>query len=131
MEATDFSGSYDVGEVTLRIDGVPITKGDGATGRFVFIGNDGTHFKLKTGADGSGVRSKIHDPTRPFAVTLLRSSKANDLLRSLKKDAAVNTSIIVEHEGGVVLDAKLVMFANNSPKDAGQDEYRWDMTVVG
>ncbi len=66
-----------------------------------------------------------------MAITLLKSSESNGILRSLKNDEAINTSIVVEREdGGNVLEASLVMFADDAPRSVGQRECRWDMTVV-
>jgi hypothetical protein len=74
----DTIGDYSVDEVTVELDGEAVTKGTSATGRFVHIGHDGTHYTTTTGADGSVTRNTINDPRRPIVVTLLA------LLRGLK-----------------------------------------------
>jgi hypothetical protein len=132
MEATDPSDSYEVGEVTLEVGGVPIAKGKGATGAFVFIGQQATPYnKPKTGTDGLVTFSKNNDPRRDFAITLLKSSDSNDVLRTLKRNDEINTSIVVKREdGGAVLEAGLINFEDGSPRDVGHGECRWDMKVA-
>ena len=129
---TDPSGTYDADEVTLTADGVPITKGEGASGAFLNIGEDGSHFRSTTGSDGSVVRSPVRDPTRPMAIVLLRSSAGNAVLRDIRATGRVaRLRVERRHDGAEVFSAEVLMVDNGSPVNVGGDELRWNLTVVG
>jgi hypothetical protein len=128
----DPSGAYNVDEVTLTANGVPIIKGEGATGPFLHIERDGTHFQTATGSDGQSARSTVHDPQRPMAITLLRSSPGNAVFRDIRRtgdDALLRVER--RQDGAVLLEAQVHMVNDGSPRDIGRDELRWDLTVVG
>ncbi len=122
-------GSYDVNEVTVEVDGARITKGEGAKGEFVRVGQDGTHFKPTTGSDGQVTLNKINDLRRPVLIRLLRSSPSNAILGPMKARAKVSIHI-ERREGGVLLDAS-GWVEERSPYNSGYDECVWELTSVG
>ena len=102
METIDVSGEYSIGEVTVTVEGVPITKGTEG-GPFVGIGQNGTHDRPTTGSDGSMTWSRINDPQRPLSLTLLRSSPSNAVLRQMQHRARVAVRVVRKQNGEVNL----------------------------
>jgi hypothetical protein len=130
--ATDPSGAYTVDEVTLTVNGLPIAKGEGATGVFLEIGRDATHDRTTTGSDGEVTRSPMRDPRRLMAVVLLRSSAGNAILRDIRQTGRVAVLRVVRpQDGAPLLKAEVLMVNDGSPQDVGHDELRWNLTVIG
>jgi hypothetical protein len=131
-QTADPSGTYDVDEVTMTADDEPIAKGEGATGTFLDVGRDGTHFRTTTGTDGSAARGTVRDPRRPLAIVLLRSSAGNAVLRDIRATGRL-ARLRVERrlDGAVLLFAQVLTVDDGSPRDVSHGELRWNLTVVG
>jgi hypothetical protein len=129
MVAIDPSGDYDVSEVTVTVAGVPLTKGAGAKGAYVCIGQNGTHFRTTTGSDGSVVRSRINDLKRPLTLTLLRSSPSNAVLREMQQKAKVGIRVERHRSGEVVLETD-GWVEQGPPRNIGSNECLWSLTVM-
>lgn len=123
----DPSGEYSVDDVTLELNGVEISKGEGAAGAFVRLGSDGSHFTSTRGSDGEVTRSKQHDARRPLIITLLRSSPSNTALASEAVERGAR--LMIRRTSGEVLfqgDA----YRDKPSSDRGE-ERRWELIAVG
>jgi hypothetical protein len=118
-----------VGDVTVTVAGVPITKGAEAGGAFVGIGQNGTHYRTTTGSDGSTTRSRINDPRRPLTITLLRSSPSNAALRQMQQRAKVAVRVVRKRTGEVILETD-GWVEERSPHRIGREEQLWELTVL-
>jgi hypothetical protein len=128
----DPRGKYNADEVVLRVDSVSIAKGDGATGAFLEIGPDRTHFQTTVGSDGEPASSPVRNPTRPMVIVLLCSSEGNAILRCIRKTGRpAQLRVERRQDGAVLMDAEVLTVDDESTLDVGRGELGWNLTVVG
>jgi hypothetical protein len=124
----DPSGDYSVHEVTIEVDGKAVTKGVGATGRFVSIGRDGTHYTRTMGADGSITRNTINDPTRQVIVTLQKESPSNAIFFAVRGEFGASLRIR-RSDGSALFDGNA--WIGTDRRDVNATMCEWQLTATG
>lgn len=123
---SDPSGEYTVGEVTVHVDGVEVTKGGAARGLFVAIGHNRDSTSTTHGSGGHVVINRHPDPRTDTRITLMKSSAGNAVLSKVRH-AGKFTLAVRRLSGETVYDGDA--FMERDPRELG-DEKVWNVIII-